>query len=50
MQVIDITTPHTGDGLHPAKECSQMWPAVGDGVERSDVHEGRVGDGDWDCE
>jgi hypothetical protein len=50
MQVIGITAPHTGDGLHPAKECSQMRPAVGGGVGRSEVHEGWVGDGDWDCE
>jgi hypothetical protein len=50
MWVIGITMPCTGDGLCPAKECSQMWPAVGGGVGRSEVREGGVGNGDWDCE
>ena len=50
MQVIGITMPHTGDGLCLAKECSQMRPAVGGGVGRSEVCEGGVGNGDWDCE
>jgi len=49
MQVIGITVPCTGDGSRPAKECSRMRPAVGGGVGRSEVCEGRVGDGDWDC-
>jgi hypothetical protein len=49
-RVTGITVPRTGDGSRPAKECSRMRPAVGGGVGRSEVREGGVGDGDWDCE
>ena len=50
MWVIGITAPCTGDRSRLAKECSRIQPAVGGRVGRSEVHEGEVGDGDWDCE
>lgn len=47
---IGIKPSRTGEGSRAAKECSRTRPAGGGVAGKSEVREGGVGEGDWECE